>query len=124
MLLRDSSALLKVTSRDFRELTIEGRGDGLSGLRGLASGVALDLLGEICGGGLGGSESVLGVLLGHVAASLELLVDQDVRAVELLINELLVLEVDERSSEGGGGGQEEEDPVRDVLDEEVAEEGG
>jgi hypothetical protein len=97
-------------------LDLWGRGastvlvNGLLSLSSRLLGVALDCLG-----------SVLGVLVGE-ALDLSCLLASDLTALlELSINDLLVLDVDERGEVGYEGGDQGQAPERNELDEEVGD---
>jgi hypothetical protein len=80
-------------------------------LGGVSLGVALD---SLCG--------VSGVLGTEVLDLCRLLVGNVVALLKLGVNDLLVLDVDERTQVGNNGGDERQAPQRDELDEEVGDE--
>jgi hypothetical protein len=80
-------------------------------LGGVSLGVALDSL-----------RGVSGVLGTEVLDLCRLLVGNVVALLKLGVNDLLVLDVDERTQVGNNGGDERQAPQRDELDEEVGDE--
>ena len=64
------------------------------------------------------------MLSGHIADLRGLIIDDVARVAEVVINELLVLNVDERGQEDDAVGDKSKTPQRDEFDEPVADEGG
>lgn len=85
------------------QILVGGGGRGSLGLLGGRFGVGLNLGLEVGSSGLGANGSFLSVLSGELLGGLDLGVDHVGNALDLLIDQLLIVDVDERRSEGSNG---------------------